>query len=148
VSEGGGQGVLTLACLQDLSQARARWGASAEGFLSLFPTTLILPGIADRSTLENLRSLAGRELVMSPSVQRDKRGRALGHSTSWVERDRMNVSELAQGRDGYALGLDSQNHLKWVELTPAYRDPRFRRYLERPSRERSFSTERSRHLSN
>ena len=26
VSEGGGQGVLTLACLQDLSQARSRWG--------------------------------------------------------------------------------------------------------------------------
>jgi type IV secretion system protein VirD4 len=30
VSEGGGQGVLTLACLQDLSQARARWGQRAE----------------------------------------------------------------------------------------------------------------------
>jgi type IV secretion system protein VirD4 len=148
VSEGGGQGVLTLACLQDLSQARARWGTSAEGFLSLFPTTLVLPGIADRTTLETLRSLAGRELVMSPSVQRDKRGRAVGHSTSWIERDRMNVSELAQGRDGYALGLDAQNHLKWVELTPAYRDPRFRPYLERPVLERSLSSERSRHLSN
>ena len=148
VSEGGGQGVLTLACLQDLSQARARWGTSAEGFLSLFPTTLVLPGIADRATLETLRSLAGRELVMSPSVQRDKRGRALGHSTSWVERDRMTVSHLAQGRDGYALGLDAQNHLKWVELTPAYRDPRFRPYLERPERDRSLSSERSRHLSN
>jgi type IV secretory pathway TraG/TraD family ATPase VirD4 len=148
VSEGGGQGVLTLACLQDLSQARARWGTPAEGFLSLFPTTLVLPGIADRATLETLRSLAGRELVMSPSVQRDKRGRALGHSTSWVERDRMTVSHLAQGRDGYALGLDAQNHLKWVELTPAYRDPRFRPYLERPERDRSLSSERSRHLSN
>jgi type IV secretory pathway TraG/TraD family ATPase VirD4 len=147
VSEGGGQGVLTLACLQDLSQARARWGTSAEGFLSLFPTTLVLPGIADRTTLETLRSLAGRELVMSPSIQRDKRGRAVGHSTSWIERDRMNVSQLAQGRDGYALGLDAQNHLKWVELTPAYKDPRFRPYLERPSRERSRSSERSRHRS-
>jgi hypothetical protein len=44
VSEGGGQGVLTMACLQDLSQARSRWGTSAEGFLSLFPTTVVLPG--------------------------------------------------------------------------------------------------------
>jgi len=42
VSEGGGQGVVTLACLQDLSQARSRWGTSAEGFLSLFPTTVVL----------------------------------------------------------------------------------------------------------
>ncbi|MGA7835504.1 MAG: type IV secretory system conjugative DNA transfer family protein [Acidimicrobiales bacterium] len=146
VSEGGGQGVLTLACLQDLSQARARWGTSAEGFLSLFPTTLVLPGIADRTTLETLRQLAGRELVMSPSIQRNTKGRAVGHSSSWVERDRLSVSELAQGRSGHALGLDAQNHLKWVELTPAYRDPRFRPYLERP-RDRSFPSDRSRHSS-
>ena len=142
VSEGGGQGVLTLACLQDLSQARSRWGASAEGFLSLFPTTLVLPGIADRTTLEMLRHLAGRELTSSPSVQRDSRGRTLGHSTSWVERDRVTMSELAQGREGRALGLDAQNHLKWVELTPVYRDARFRSYLERPSRERTTSRDR------
>ena len=148
VSEGGGQGVLTLACLQDLSQARARWGTSGEGFLSLFPTTLVLPGIADRPTLETLRQLAGRELVPSPSTQRDKKGRTVGHTTSWIERDRLSVSELAQGRPGHALGLDPQKLLKWVELTPAYRDDRFRPYLERPSRERTFSSERTRHSSN
>ncbi|MCA1656898.1 MAG: TraM recognition domain-containing protein, partial [Actinobacteria bacterium] len=35
VSEAGGQGLHVLACLQDLSQARTRWGdAAAEGFLS------------------------------------------------------------------------------------------------------------------
>jgi type IV secretory pathway TraG/TraD family ATPase VirD4 len=60
VSEGGGQGVLTLACLQDLSQARSRWGTAADGFLSLFSTTVVLPGIADRPTLELLSQLAGR----------------------------------------------------------------------------------------
>jgi type IV secretion system protein VirD4 len=142
VSEGGGQGVLTLACLQDLSQARSRWGTSAEGFLSLFPSTVVLPGIADRSTLEMLRHLAGRQLTASPSVQRDRKGRTLSHSTNWVERDRVSVSELAQGRDGFALGLDAQNHLQWIQLTPAYRDQRFRPYLERPSRERTVSRDR------
>lgn len=142
VSEGGGQGVLTLACLQDLSQARSRWGTSAEGFLSLFPSTVILPGIADRPTLEMLRHLAGRELIASPSVQRDRKGRTLSHSTNWVERDRVSVSELAQGREGFALGLDARNHLRWIQLTPAYRDPRFRPYLERPSRERDISRDR------
>ena len=36
VSEGAGQGLLVLACLQDLSQARVRWrGSAADGFLSL-----------------------------------------------------------------------------------------------------------------
>jgi hypothetical protein len=140
--------VLTLACLQDLSQARARWGTSAEGFLSLFPTTLVLPGIADRATLETLHHLAGRELVPTPSIQRNAKGRSVGHSMSWVERDRLTHSEIAQGRDGHALGLDARNFLRWVELTPAYRDPRFRPYLERPLREREVSNERSRHSSN
>ena len=89
-----------------------------------------------------LRHLACRELAASPSVQRDKKGRTTGHSTTWIERDRVTVSELAQGRDGRALGLDAHNQLKWVELTPAYRDPRFRPYLERPSRERATSRDR------
>ncbi len=148
VSEGGGQGVLTLACLQDLSQARARWGTSAEGFLSLFPTTLVLGGIADRTTLETLRHLAGKEMTPSPSVQRDVKGRAVGHSLSWVERDRLTLSEIARGREGHALGLDARNQIRWVQLTPSYQDARFRPYLERPAREREFSSERSRHSSN
>jgi len=137
VSEGGGQGVLTLACLQDLSQARARWGATADGFLSLFPTTLILPGIADRETLAQLQRFAGRQLVASTTSQRDSKGRLRGHTTSQVERDVLTIAELAQGRAGHALGLDERNHVRWVELTPAHRDPRFRGYLERASRERS-----------
>ncbi len=51
VSEGAGQGLLVLACLQDLSQARGRWGPAADGFLSLFGTTVVLQGIADTATL-------------------------------------------------------------------------------------------------
>ena len=61
VSEGAGQGLLTLACLQDLSQARGRWGPAADGFLSLFGTTVVLPGIGDVRTLEALSALAGEE---------------------------------------------------------------------------------------
>ncbi len=139
VSEGGGQGVVTLACLQDLSQARARWGPSADGFLSLFPTTVVLPGIADRTTLELLHHLAGRTLVPAASVQRGARGRAVGSSLTWVERDRASMAELAHGRPGYALGLGADKNLHWIALTPAWRDQRFRDYRERsaPSRDRS-----------
>ncbi|HUX05222.1 MAG TPA: type IV secretory system conjugative DNA transfer family protein [Acidimicrobiales bacterium] len=139
VSEGGGQGVLTLACLQDLSQARSRWGAAAEGFLSLFPTTVILPGIADRNTLELLNRLGGQGPVRSASHQRGNRGRSASTSTSWIERDRVPVSSLAQGRPGYALGLGADNSLSWIRLTPAHTDERFRHYLDRPrsTRERS-----------
>jgi type IV secretion system protein VirD4 len=44
VSEAGGQGLQLLACLQDLSQARARWGTAADGFLSLFGTKVVFQG--------------------------------------------------------------------------------------------------------
>jgi type IV secretion system protein VirD4 len=60
VSEAGGQGLHLLACLQDLSQARSRWGdAAADGFLSLFQTKLILTGIADPRTLEAISLALG-----------------------------------------------------------------------------------------
>ena len=66
VSEAGGQGLHVLACLQDLSQARVRWGEAAEGFLSLFQTKLILPGVCDPKTLEAISLVLGeydRQLV-------------------------------------------------------------------------------------
>jgi len=77
VSEGGGQGVLTLACLQDLSQARSRWGASGEGFLSLFPTTVILraSGTGRRSNCFNTsRPLPRREPKRPAQPPRQTRG--------------------------------------------------------------------------
>jgi type IV secretory pathway TraG/TraD family ATPase VirD4 len=132
VSEGGGQGVVTLACLQDLSQARSRWGTNADGFLSLFPTTVVLPGIADRTTLEMVQQLAGRSMVPSHNVQHSRRGRTEGYTRSWIERDNATLSDVARGRQGYALGLNERKDLRWIELTPSYADPRFRRYLERP----------------
>jgi type IV secretion system protein VirD4 len=60
VSEAGGQGLHVMACMQDLSQARARWGeAAADGFLSLFQTKLVLSGIADSRTLEAISLALG-----------------------------------------------------------------------------------------
>ncbi|MGH2904481.1 MAG: type IV secretory system conjugative DNA transfer family protein [Solirubrobacteraceae bacterium] len=52
-SQAGGQNLQIVIGLQDLSQARARWGQdAADGFLTLFQTKLILTGIADTRTLE------------------------------------------------------------------------------------------------
>jgi type IV secretion system protein VirD4 len=60
VSEAGGQGLHVMACLQDLSQARTRWGDhAADGFLTLFQTKLVLPGISDPRTLEALSVVLG-----------------------------------------------------------------------------------------
>jgi hypothetical protein len=58
-SEGRGQGLALLAALQDLSQARARWGPAADGFLTPFGSKLILPGVADAKTLETVSVALG-----------------------------------------------------------------------------------------
>ncbi|HET9690854.1 MAG TPA: TraM recognition domain-containing protein, partial [Acidimicrobiales bacterium] len=70
VSEGGGQGVTTVACLQDLSQARHRWGPRADGFASLFSTKVVLPGIGDPATLELISRLGGEIDVPVHSTSR------------------------------------------------------------------------------
>ena len=87
VSEGAGQGLLVLACLQDLSQARARWGPAADGFLSLFGTTVVLRGIADTTTLRDISALAGDREVATTTISRsvDRWGRirpstSVGHA--------------------------------------------------------------------
>jgi type IV secretion system protein VirD4 len=59
LSEAGGQGVQVVAVLQDMSQARRRWHADADGMLSLFGARVILSGIADTKTLEQLSLLCG-----------------------------------------------------------------------------------------
>jgi type IV secretion system protein VirD4 len=139
VSEGAGQGLLTLACLQDLSQARSRWGGAAEGFFSLFGTTVVLPGIGDVRTLEAISSLAGEQevrtrsvsapvpgprgvgavlgrLVLGPRAQRGEQVPTM--TTSTVMRRRLPVDVVARGETGMALVVDERNRMGWVRLTP------------------------------
>jgi type IV secretion system protein VirD4 len=132
VSEGAGQGLLTLACLQDLSQARSRWGAEAEGFLSLFGTSVVLPGIADMTTLDALSVLSGDTELPSHTIgaAQGPKGRLLGSvSTSTVMRRRLPPDVIARGAAGAALALDGRRRMGWVRLTPAYRDSPWRELL-------------------
>ncbi len=78
-----GQGLLTLACVQDLSQARARWGAAADGFFSLFGTKVLLPGIGDIRTLDAVSRLAG---------EGDVAVRSLNTSAWWAPRPSANMT--------------------------------------------------------
>ncbi len=134
-SEGASQGLLLLAALQDLSQARARWGEQADGFLTLFGTKLILPGIADSRTLEAVSVMLGEYDRQVVSRTRPHTGLAeaiLGSSsptpkpTSTYSTQRTRVlspGEVANIATGKALHLDG---VKWelVTLTPAHaREP-------------------------
>ena len=121
VAEGASQGLLTLACLQDLSQAEARWGPMAGGFLSLFGSKLVLGGIGDRRTLEAVSLLAGhvdRPVVTRPVGLAALSGRAA--PTRSVRREpRLAPDQIAAPPPGTATLVDG-GAVRRVQLTPYY----------------------------
>jgi type IV secretory pathway TraG/TraD family ATPase VirD4 len=133
ISEGGGQGLITLACLQDLSQARHRWPERADGFPSLFGTTVVLPGIGDVRTLDALSTLAGDEelVTRTMSAGRSLSDRPLadfitggrpqyGESVSTQWRRRLPVDVISHGHPGHALAFDERNTPTWIPLAPSH----------------------------
>ncbi|MGA8371012.1 MAG: type IV secretory system conjugative DNA transfer family protein [Acidimicrobiales bacterium] len=134
VSEGGGQGLNTLACFQDLSQAKQRWGQAADGFLSLFGTTVVLPGIGDVTTLEALSVLAGDEEVGTRSLSSGRvptghvlsdalTGGAIRHTatSATVHRRRLPADVITRGAPDHALAFDERNRVGWIPLSPSHR---------------------------
>ena len=129
-AEGGGQGLITLACLQDLSQARARWGDAAEGFFSLFNEKIIFPGIGDHRTLQLISALAGDEQIAVRSVNTphwatsflDKRSALPTTTTSVTWRPQLSVAEVAKGRPGCALRIGG-SAMGWVAIIPWWNHP-------------------------
>jgi type IV secretory pathway TraG/TraD family ATPase VirD4 len=119
VSEGGGQGLLTVACLQDLSQARVRWGPAADGFLSLFGTKVVLPGIGDVGTLEVVSRLGGEVDVPARSVSRPPWAWGLPTVTWSTHRQRrLPVEAVNQLPPGSALVLSGSRPPERVALPP------------------------------
>jgi type IV secretory pathway TraG/TraD family ATPase VirD4 len=123
-SEGGGQGLDLLAALQDLSQARARWGQAADGFLTLFGTKVILPGIADTRSLEAVSTALGeydRQMIAKSTIPtRDSIIPMRGKTVSTQRTRVLSPGEIANIPAGHALHLDG---LRWqlLTVTPAYR---------------------------
>ena len=137
VSEGAGQGLLVLACLQDLSQARTRWGPAADGFLSLFGTTVVLRGIADTTTLRDISALAGDRAVPAMTVSRsvDRWGRVRPSTSLGTSRQPgLPVDAVAHGTPGRALVLGPHKEVEEVTLTPAHERSPWRELLP-PARE-------------
>jgi type IV secretion system protein VirD4 len=137
-SEGGGQGLALLAAIQDLSQARVRWGQAADGFLTLFGTKLILPGVADSKTLEAISLALGeydRQIVSTTKPS----GSLLAQRTKTTSTQRQRVlspGEIARLPAGKALHLDG---VRWelLTLTPAFRVEPWKTITELPIRDAS-----------
>jgi type IV secretory pathway TraG/TraD family ATPase VirD4 len=117
-AEGGGQGLVTLACLQDLSQARQRWGQAAEGFFTLFGVKVVLPGVADRRTLELISALGGDHEVPKTTVTQyvAEWGRIRPSVSQGTEfRPKLPIDAISSGRPGHAL-LINGSHMGEVRL--------------------------------
>jgi type IV secretion system protein VirD4 len=126
VSEGGGQGLLTMACLQDLSQARQRWGRAADGFLSLFGTKLVLPGIGDLNTLELVSRLGGEIDMPARSVSRNPWGWGAATVTWSTHRQRrLPMETVSQQPPGGALVLAGARPPERIWLPPWWAVPAF-----------------------
>ncbi len=130
ISEAGGQHLHILACLQDLSQARNRWGQhAADGFLSLFQTKLILTGIADPHTLQNISSVLGEydrhQISQTHSQSKPDEWFARhtdNHSITYntQRHHTLNPGDIAQLPPGHALQLH-KTQWKLLQLTPWHR---------------------------
>ncbi len=127
VSQAGGQHLQVMIGLQDLSQARTRWGEhQADALLSLFQTKLILTGIADPRTLDAI-SLALGEYdrdTISQTLSRAEPQDWLAHPTNsdsvnyHTQRQRvLTPGEIARLPNRHALLLQGAN---WntIQLTP------------------------------
>lgn len=127
ISEAGGQGAHVMACFQDLSQVRGRWGADvADGFLSLFQTKVILPGIGDTKTLESLSVAIGEydRTLESQSISSSYQGNFFptqsDSRSQSIHRQRiLEPGQIANTQDGFFLLMRG---VKWsrVQLTPYY----------------------------
>jgi type IV secretion system protein VirD4 len=148
VSEGGSQGLITLACFQDLSQARARWGAAADGFPTLFGAKVVLGGINDMRTLDMISRLAGEAEVPHNSATRRPWPIGRGHASvtrSTRRQPRLPVDLIANLPPGESILLNGPTPPARMTLTPWFRTPPFteaRPALELPATTR----ERSRRL--
>ena len=128
LADAGGQGLIVLTCLQDLSQARNRWGAAADGFLTLHPTTVLLPGIADVHTLRAVTTLAGQ---IDQTHRSTTNGFLTPASTTTHVRKVPLLPEnvIANGQPGKALRL-CQTRPSWLTLTPAHTTPWIQHLLQ------------------
>ena len=110
-SEAGGQGLHLVVAFQDLSQARARWGQAADGFLTLFPEKLILSGMNDRSTADTLSRMSGDYDRMTVGVTQP--GKSTNTSLS-IGRPHFSTN---RGRPGYSYQTTRTPVLSIADIT-------------------------------
>ncbi|MCW2599458.1 MAG: Type secretory pathway VirD4 component-like [Frankiales bacterium] len=122
LADGGGTGITTVAILQSLAQARARWGeAGADALWDASTTKVVLGGLAHADDLSRISRLVGD--IDQPTLTRSH---GAGGSNRSISTQRLPALPLEQIRclpTGQALVLARQTPPVRVRLTPWWRRP-------------------------
>ncbi len=122
LSDGGGTGLTTVAVLQSLAQARARWGAEqARAMWDAATVKVVLGGLADIDDLEDISRLAGEYDQTTTSRTSSTTGGS--RSTSLRRARVLPVEELRTLPFGSALLLHRTLRPVRLKMTPWWKRP-------------------------
>ncbi len=128
------QGVVVLAVLQHLDQAKERWGAEGEGFLTNFQERLVFPGIWQQDTLEAISAVIGDYDRPVTSMTQDANSadpKDQSYTYSTTRERAVPASQIRMGKPEMpevALFLQGRAHA-WVHTTPYYSCPPWPQFL-------------------
>lgn len=83
---GAGQGIQLVTVWQDLSQVAARYGARAASVVNNHRAKLILSGVSDAATLDQMSALVGEAETATSSTSTDESGRSTLTESSYLRR--------------------------------------------------------------
>lgn len=134
-STGPGQGVQLLTVLQNLSQAADRWGKDrAETILANHRARVFCSGIADRATLDYLRSTLGEQEIARRSINRQGVFSAGSRTLSKEFRALASPDRVRQTDPDTALLIYGRLPPAWLSLRPWYRHRKLKALVQgRPS---------------
>jgi type IV secretion system protein VirD4 len=144
IADAGGQSVHIVVGVQDLSRARERWGKGADGFLTLFPTKLIFPGVMEETTVNALSAASGEFDRVSTSHTRslvNDRGRLVAvdtPSTSTTRQKVLTPGDISSIPAGQALRWTEGARWELVNVGFHWQDPYWTTLLDR-SREQLYA---------
>lgn len=117
LADGGGTGITTVAVLQSLAQARARWGdAGADSMWDAATTKIVLGGLAHADDLHRISRLAGD--VDIPHVTHSRSSGGHSRSTSTQRQPALPLERIRCLPAGQALVLARRCPPTQVRLTP------------------------------
>ncbi|GAC1609917.1 MAG: hypothetical protein NVS3B26_13810 [Mycobacteriales bacterium] len=117
LADGGGTGITTVAVLQSLAQARARWGdAGADAMWDAATTKVVLGGLAHADDLTRISRLAGD--IDRPTWTRSTGPGGVSRSVSSQRLPALPLEQIRCQPLGHALVLARHTAPAQVQLTP------------------------------